>query len=148
MVDETKKTPAKSSIKRKVDVSILSDEVKNELRVKAKAQVADEKTKAAKAQYLEQLLAEERRETGLDEPMVECYIDLAPYADRIMIDGVVYFQGRTVKVRESVKAVMMEMMQATWQHQSVIDGKPESFYRKSRSQHISPSGAVSHGLRA
>ncbi len=148
MADEIKKPVAKPPIKRKVDVSILSDEVKNELRAKAKATVGDEKLKAAKQQYLDQMLADERREVGIDEPMVDFFIDLAPYADRIMIDGVIYFQNRTVKVRESVAAVMAEMVQATWRHQSIIDGKNEDFYRKKLAPNINPNGSVSNLLRA
>jgi hypothetical protein len=70
-------------------------------------------------------------------------------ADRIVIDGVVYFNGHTKTVRASVGLLMNEMMSATWKHQSIIDGKPEDFYRRSRGQGVAANGGViSHILRA
>lgn len=149
MADETKKVvKGRGTPKAKVDISILSEADKETLRAKAKKTVSDEATVAAKAAYLEQLLNEERQAVGLDEPIVEFFIDLAPYADRITLDGVIYFQKHTVKVRESVAAVMAEMVQATWRHQSIIDGKNEDFYRKKLAPNINPNGSVSNLLRA
>ena len=47
---------------------------------------------------------------------------------------------------------MYEMMQATWRHQSIVDGKSENFYRQSRAQRVVPLGngqaGVSNILRA
>ncbi len=132
-----------------IDTTILDPKRVEELRGKAKAKVEKERQLAAEAQLLEQFEKEERQAGGVDEPMVEIYIDLAPYADRIMLDGVIYFQGHTKTVRESVGAVMQEMMQATWRHQSIVDGKPEDFYRRSRGQGVAANGGViSNILRA
>lgn len=147
MADEKKK--GSSGPKAVIDTSILDPKRVEELRAKAKGKVDKERIAAAEAQLLEQFEKEERQSGGIDEPVIELYIDLAPYADRITIDGVIYFQGKTVKVRESVGAVMMEMMQATWRHQSIVDGKSENFYRQSRSQGVAANGGViSHILRA
>ncbi len=147
MANEVKK--GSSGPKAIIDTSILDPKRVEELRVKAKAKVDKERLAAAEAQLLEQFEKEERQAGGIDEPMEEVYIDLAPYADRIMLDSIVYFQGRTVTVRASVANVMREMMQATWRHQSIVDGKSENFYRQSRSQGIAANGGViSHILRA
>lgn len=145
--DKVKK--GSSGPKAVIDTSILDPKRVEELRVKARAKVDKERVLAAETQLLEQFEKEERQSGGLDEPMVDVFIDLAPYADRVMLDGVVYFQGRTVRVRESVGAVMLEMIQATWRHQSIVDGKSENFYRSSRSQGVAANGGViSHILRA
>lgn len=145
--DKVKKGP--QSPKAIIDISILDDKRVTELRAKAKAKVEKERQLAAEAQLLDQFEKEERQAGGLEEEMVEIFIDLAPYADRILLDGVVYFQGQTKTVRRSVAEVMMEMMSNTWTHQSIVDGKSENFYRKSRGQGIAPNGGViSNILRA
>jgi hypothetical protein len=148
--DKVKKGPLGQ--KAIVDTSILDPKRIEEIRAKAKSKVEKERQAAAEAQLLSQFEAEERQAGGIDEPSVEIYIDLAPYADRIMLDGVIYFQGQTKTVRESVAAVMLEMMSATWKHQSIVDGKAEDFYRKSRGQRVVPLGnggvGVSNILRA
>ena len=145
MADEKKKPIAKAI----VDTSILDDATVERVRAKAKAKVEKERMAAAEAQLLEQFEQEEKRATGVLEPMEEVYIDLAPYCDRITLDGVVYFQGRTVTVRASVADVMRDMMQSTWRHQSIVDGKPEDFYRRSRGQAVTANGGViSNILRA
>lgn len=147
MADDKKSLgrPARKAI---VDVSIIGDDRIKVLREKAAKKVQLEREKAAEDQLLAQFEAEERQAGGLDEPMVEITIDLAPYADRLMIDGVIYFQGRTLKVRENTAAVIAEMAHNTWRHQSQIDGKSENFYRQTRGQAVTPAGVVSNILRA
>lgn len=147
MADDKKKGPL--AHKAVIDTSIIGEERIKQLRAKAAEKVEKERKAAAEAQLLEQFENEERQVGGLDEPLVDITIDLAPYADRLMLDGVIYFQGQTKTVRESVAAVMCEMMQNTWRHQSEIDGKSENFYRKSRGQGVAANGGVtSHILRA
>lgn len=150
MADDKKKGPL--SPKAIVDISIVDPKRIDELRVKAKSKVDKERQLAAEAQLLEQFEKEERQAGGLEEEMEDVFIDLAPYADRLMLDGVVYFNGQTKTVRKGVADVMREMIQATWRHQSIVDGKPEDFYRKSRAQRVVPLGngqaGVSNILRA
>jgi hypothetical protein len=144
MADEKKKLP-----KAIVDTSILDPKVIEEVRAQAKITVEKERIAAAKAQLKEQFEIEERRANGTEEPLEEIYIDLAPYADRLMIDGKILFQGQTRTVKAGEAAVIREMMQATWRHQSIVDGKPEDFYRRSRGQGVAANGGViSHILRA
>lgn len=144
MADDKKKLP-----KAIVDTSILDPKVIEEVRAQAKITVEKERIAAAKAQLKEQFESEERRANGTEEPLEEIYIDLAPYADRLMIDGKILFQGQTKTVKAGEAAVIREMMQATWRHQSIVDGKPEDFYRRSRGQWVAANGGVtSHILRA
>lgn len=140
MADEKKK--GSTGPKAVIDTSIIGEERIKQLRLKAQKKVEDERLKAAEAQLLEQFENEERQQGGLDEPMVEITIDLAPYADRLMLDGVIYFNGHTKLVRESVASVILEMSAKTWEHQSIVDGKSENFYRKGRGQAITPNGGV------
>ncbi len=146
MADEKKK--GSSGPKAIIDTSIIEPKRIEELRAKAKAKVDKDRQLAAESQLLQQFENEERQAGGLDEPMEEIFIDLAPYADRLMLDGVIYFQGATKTVRASVADVIRDMMQATWRHQSIVDGKSENFYRQSRSQGVAANGGViSHILR-
>ncbi len=145
MADDKKKVGPKVI----VDTSIVDPKRIEEIRSKAKLKIEKERQAAAEAQLLEEFELEERRAGGLVEPLEDITIDLAPYADRIMIDGKIMFQGQTKTVRASEAAVIREMMSMTWKHQSIIDGKPEDFYRRSRGQGITPGGGVhSHILRA
>ena len=145
MADDKKKVGPKVI----VDTSIVDPKRIEEIRAKAKLKIEKERQAAAEAQLLEEFELEERRAGGLVEPLEDITIDLAPYADRIMIDGKIMFQGQTKTVRASEAAVIREMMSMTWKHQSIIDGKPEDFYRRSRGQGITPGGGVhSHILRA
>ena len=137
--------------KKTVDTSILSDEQREKIRARAKAKVEKERMLEAEAKLLEQFEAEERQVVGVDEQTEDVFIDLAPYADRIMLDGVIYFQGQTKTVRTSVADVIREICEKTWEHQSIVDGKPEDFYRKGRGQRVVPTAnggvGVSHVLR-
>lgn len=146
MADDKKKPSGPKAI---VDTSILGPEKIKELQAKAKANVEKERQRAAEAQLLEELELAERRANGSVEGTEEIYIDLAPYADRLTLDGKILFQGETKTVRASEADVIREMMQATWRHQSIVDGKPEDFYRRSRGQGVAANGGViSHILRA
>ena len=132
-----------------VDTSILAPEKIKEIQAKAKANVEKERQRAAEAQLLEELELEERRASGVIEKLEDVTIDLAPYADRLMIDGKILFNGQTKTVKASEAEVIREMMQATWRHQSIVDGKAEDFYRRSRGQGVAANGGViSHILRA
>jgi|SRR5580658_1579769 hypothetical protein len=144
-----KSTKGSSGPKMVIDTTIVPEDRIKALRARAAKKVESERLAAAEAQLLEQFEREERQQGGLDEPLEEIYIDLAPYADRLMIDGVIYFQGHTKLVRASVAEVIRDMMQATWRHQSIVDGKAEDFYRRSRGQGVAANGGVvSHILRA
>lgn len=142
MADDKKK----SGPKVQVDTSIIDPKRIEELRAKAKAKVEKERLAAAEAQLLEEFELDERRAGGIEEPLVDVYMDFAPYADRAMIDGVIYFQGQTKTVRQSQADLLYEMMSATWKHQSIVDGKSENFYRQSRGQRLTPNGGGSSNI--
>jgi hypothetical protein len=146
MADDKKTTKGPQKAKAIVDTSIIGEDRIKALRAKAKAKVDAERTKAAEDQMLAEFENEERQAGGSDEPLVDVYIDFAPYADRAMIDGVIYFAGQTKTVRESVALLLNEMMAATWKHQSEIDGKSENFYRRTRGIHVAADGGASSNI--
>jgi hypothetical protein len=112
------------------------------LQAEVELEAADELREQAKKTVKAKLRAEARLKKGLDEPQEEVTIDLAPYADRLLIDNVAYLQGVTYTVRASLAAVLREQSQRTWGHQSEIDGKSENFYRKARGTRVLPNGGV------
>lgn len=59
-------------------------------------------------------------------------VDLAPFADRLVIDGTIYMQGRSYELDSRVAAVVKEQMARTWEHQAEIEGKDTQFYTKNR----------------
>lgn len=64
--------------------------------------------------------------------MESVMVDLAPYADRITIDGTSYMNGRTYELDSRVAAVVKEASARTWGHQAEIEGKDSEFYLKNR----------------
>ncbi len=119
----------------------------DELRAKAKATVEKERLAKAEAALLKKYEDEERRSSGIVEPLEQVNLDLPAFCDRITIDGVIFFHGRNYTVPRSQAQVMREIQQNTWEHQAQVDGKPDSFYRRSRGEHLGANGA-SNILRA
>lgn len=78
-----------------------------------------------------------RGPTIKNEEQVPVLIDLAPYCDRITLDGVVYMHGRSYTVPKSKFDSINEICSRTWGHQAEIDGKPTNFYRKGNNARLS-----------
>jgi hypothetical protein len=115
-----------------VEIQELSGEVQEE--------VDAERKEAAKVALKKKLRTEARRKQGLEEATDRVTIDLAPFADRLLINNNAYLQGQTYTVPMGLAMLLREMMQGTWSHQSTIDGKSENFYRKQRGGRVVPVG--------
>jgi len=111
--------------------ALLPSEIAS-IEAEAEKQVDRELRQKAKDEYREKALQRARQARGITEPTETVIIDLPSYADRILLDNVAYLQGMTYTVRQSVADQMREVMQNAWEHQAVVDGKPENFYRKQR----------------
>ena len=98
------------------DFSLLDFEDKNRLRLEAASQVQKERKAAAEEAYLAELLVEERREKGVDEPLETGVLDLAEWADRIVINGESFLHGVQYTLPASVWSVLRECAQRGWQH--------------------------------
>jgi hypothetical protein len=129
---------------------LLTDDEITKLREKARKDVLAERKKLAEDAMLKELRAQERRELGVvtgDErrdEMVFIMVDLAEYANHILIDGKAYFHGHDYPVQRHVAETLREIMQRSHQHQAQVDGKdPLLSYRRHKTDIISGrSGAV------
>lgn len=153
MADETKKAPPRGALepKQPVNLDLLTETDKEAVEKKVLAEIEAEAKAQARAAYTAEIRSRLRREVGVGEQQVTLTLDLAPYVDRMTIDGVVYMHGRQYTVRYSVADAMLDMQHRTWNHQAEIDGKSTNFYRQARGLTISPSnpnGGVGNILRA
>lgn len=70
-----------------------------------------------------------------DEGEIEpVYINLAEFADRLVIDGVIYIQNRTYDLPAKKAQVVKEIMARGWRHQAEIEGKDSEFYLRQQMQ--------------
>ncbi len=130
---------------REIASTILTPDEIAAVQLEVEAEVIAKAKEQARKQLKERLTVEEQRKTGIKEPLVQISIDLPQYCDRVTLDNRHFLQGQTYTVPQSVAAVLGEVMQKTWGHQSVVDGKSENFYRKARATHVLPSGGVVNG---
>lgn len=119
---------------------LLTEQEISELSGEIDEEVKAERKEAARKALKEKMRREAKIREGLSEAQERVTIDLAPYADRLLIDNRAYLQGQTYTVPTSRAAVLREQMQRTWGHQAEIDGKSENFYRRTRGQRVIPAG--------
>ena len=89
-----------------LDAELLTETEVQELSAEVQAEVDEERREAARKSLKEKLRKEARQKQGLAEAQDTVTIDLAPYADRLLIDNVAYLQGMTYKVPASRAAVL------------------------------------------
>ncbi len=109
---------------------LLTSEDEERLRGQARQKVAAEKKAEAEAQFYAKALEEERRALEPAQELVDIVVDVAPFADKIMIDGVQYFQGHHYRVSKNLCAVMMEIMARSWAHDEEVGSPNRKFYQK------------------
>jgi len=162
MTDKTDKPVApkadpvaeKPAIVAAADPSILSEEDKAQLRASARKKVAEEIRKAALKAQLDEYEREERIAAGIfdkpelpkgrwpeygappcaEEDKVQITIALPPFADCIVIDGRMFFDGHTEWVSPAVYASLIDQMQMSWAHQdnNQIVSPRDKFRQRSR----------------
>lgn len=123
------------------DMSMLSVEDQLRIREDVARETEAEKLEIAKKAFREQVREEARRDAGIDEEIVTFTLDLAEFADRLMIDGRIYFHGRTYSVPRSVYNSMAEMAFRTHGHQLELDGKSRIKHMQ-RNLGVSPHGVI------
>lgn len=118
-------------------------------KAKAAKRYADEQKKAAIAGVEGAELARMKRELGgvtgnpiLDE-MVSFTVDLAEYADRIVLDGMMYMHGHTYIVSRAKAQTMAEVCYRTREHEDVaIHGRDrKAFYQREQKAHVGARAA-------
>lgn len=123
------------------DLSLLSVEEQMAIRAEVTRETEAEKREVAKRVFREQVRDEARRDAGIEEEIVTFTLDLAEFADRLVIDGRIYFHGRTYSVPRSVFNSMSEMAFRTHGHQLELDGKSRIKHMQ-RNQGVSPHGVI------
>lgn len=126
----------------KVDVSLLSAAEIEAIKTKARA-AADKELKAKQEEALyEATLDDARRSNDPAETLFPVYLDLAPHANQITLDGRVYFHGHTVHVNYGVKCALKDIIARSWEHEAEVGGVNRDRYRPSRGLTISPNGVT------
>lgn len=116
------------------DFSLLSDEAKEEITKEAKAKVeATAKDRAMEA-YLAKEVERLERELVPDahEEEKEITLDLAIYADRLIINGRHYMHGRTYTVKQSLYNAMKDIQSQTWKHYAATHKDPNEAAMKAQ----------------
>ena len=130
----------------KIDFELLSAEDKLRIQEEVLAQARAERKLAAEAEYKRIALDEARREEGLEEEMISFVLDLAEFADRVTIDGKIFFHGRSYTVPRSVYQLLTEMAYRTHYHQHEIDGKSMTRWRGWDDPRIGAKAVGPHGV--
>jgi len=121
---------------------LLSDEEKEQTRVRAKAHVDELRKKNALDAYFNAMVSQENARWDPNEELLDITIELGEYSPCITINGMnSYYHGVTYTVPRSLHAVLMDISWQTQQHQREIDGKKRrgDLLRKAANLRISPS---------
>ena len=98
--------------------SLLSDEEKEALRVKAREQFLEERKDQARKALYARFLDEERREHDPKHALVPIFLQLPGSAAYIMLDGKQYFTNTVYnEVPVPVANVLIEQMNRAWAHE-------------------------------
>jgi len=140
-----KKAPPSDATQREIE-ALLTPEEREKLTEQARAKIQARDRLDAEEAFLAAEMERLDREAHPDkiEEMREITLDLALYADRIILDGKVYFHGQRYTVTKPVYDVMREIMARTYRHDDEIhSGSPgDDFYRKSRAMSLNMTTGV------
>ena len=125
----------------------LSDAEVAKIRAEAMKKVEAElvevnrlKKKELMAKMLDQEIQHQRREAGLTDyrdDMLDILIDVAPFTDRITIDGTVYFHEHWYKVDRRLFDVLREIMARSWDSEDRA-GNPNRKFRRTVAGSMNP----------
>lgn len=131
---------------------ILDAEDVAEVYAEAEKALRAEQRKTARADLLKKAKAELQREAkeaelraGPKGDMVNVYIDLAPFAEYISLDGRRFYHGKTELVKRDQANVIMEQCQRSWQHQEGISGKRQEWTPRKGMSRVTSAGAFVDG---
>lgn len=137
---------------------LLSNDEVLQARAQARASVLAERKLKAMAEIekaeTERLRIEEGFVTGIGamDEIVNITIDLAPYTEKISINGPLgqhYYNGRTYPVPRHVANSLVEQMHRSWRHEDQVDGKnlTQTYARKRDTAINARTSAVSNAPR-
>lgn len=125
----------------KPNFDLLDEEMKESLRKKAAARVEARERDRAMEAYLDAEVERIERSVHPEayEEEKEIAIDLAIYADRIIINGKHYMHGRTYKVKKSLHDCLQEIMWQTHKHYAATHKDPTKVFYDSQRE-VTKSG--------
>jgi hypothetical protein len=125
--------------------AFLSDEEKAKIKIQVEEELDAENKKKVAADYKAQLKAEAKKAAAIKnakpgesaEGLVPLFIDLAPGAQALRIEGVCYHPGITYHVTPAQRDSMLDMMHKGHNHESEVRGtKNSNQYRPKSSYNI------------
>lgn len=128
----------------------LTETEKRALYQEAMKAVAEELKAKESERLLEEYKKHVRREYVPEEALEPVLIDLAGHANKIVIDGVQFFQGTTYHLSRAQAETVREIIARTWKHENEIGGANGNMYRRPRNLTIGPADAhtsLSHLMR-
>ena len=101
---------------------LLSEKEIEALRKEAKEDELEARKKVIKEKVKEKFLRDARRELDPQskEDLVNFFLDLPGFADRITLDGVMYMAGRRYTVPRKVYDTLREQVYRSWGHEHEI----------------------------
>jgi hypothetical protein len=109
----------------------LTDEEKAEIEAEAKRQITSDLRKRLKKAYLEEILDAHKKEQDPDSNIYEdLLIDLPGHADRIVLDGTVFFHGLSYSMNAHQARTVRDIMWNAWKHEAEIGKANDKFYRQ------------------
>lgn len=70
------------------------------------------------------------KEANPADEIVEFFVNLAPNAETLSVNGQAYWHGHTYKVPQSLAWTLNEMAGNTWKHEAQVHGDNENQYRR------------------
>lgn len=133
---------------------VLNSEDVAEVKAEAAKSIRAEMRKVAREKLLKDLKADLKREAQAEMKrgrargdMVDVNVDLAPFTDRIILDGEVFMHGRVYRVSRAQSRTLQEQCFRTWTHQEEISGQRNANqFFKEKLPRVSPQG-VSYGVQ-
>lgn len=131
-----------SDADRKLFTAAELEALEHEVTIEAQEDMRAEAKERVRERLRAQKRMEIQRRIDPDEEMFLFTVDLAPFADRIMLDGTIYMHGATYEVPHKQFDTMREIAARTWEHEREIGNANSQFYRKPRSVTLGPKDSA------
>ena len=117
---------------------LLSDEEVEKLREEAAAKARKTRKEQASKELAARFEKEENHRIDPSEELMSYTVDLPGFADRIMLDGVVYMHGVTYRFPKRQYDTIRDLVSHAWRHESETGGANRDAYRGPRSMSLRP----------
>jgi hypothetical protein len=123
-VEDPLEDALKASLEKEFDGVLTAAEIED-ARAEARKKFAADAKKTAKQDLIEAEIYRLKTKTGdgfLDEEIF-INIDLPPYADRLVVDGMIYFHNHAYKRKRHIVNSLRESIARMWDHEADIKGQ-------------------------